>query len=289
VKTFGALTFRPNSRSWRLADVPAHVALRLKAVFPRIRREDVAPFDFPDSDETRADLAWFVKRYPMALAADDRTRLRRGSLDFEMKREAIERILLPDWTPDAPRELKPPYQFWSYQEQAIEVARRLGRLILIDPASAGKTLEVIGAVMGKDTLPAAIAVEPHLRSQWRRSIEKFTHLTPHVIESTRPYSLPKADVYILGHNALAYWTDVADTGFFRSFAADECQTYRAGPGTSSSPILKYKAAQVFAKHAGHNLFCTCDKGAPCHGDILVRLANGLACDGLERLLPRRAA
>lgn len=27
---------------------------------------------------------------------------------------------------------------------------------------------------------------------------------------------------------------------------------------------------------GHNLFCICAKGRPCHGDVLIELANGKA-------------
>lgn len=26
--------------------------------------------------------------------------------------------------------------------------------------------------------------------------------------------------------------------------------------------------------AGHNLFCTCAEGEPCHGDVLIPMANG---------------
>lgn len=250
MKTFGVLAFDARKRQWVLTETPAHVALRLKGVFPRIGRDQVAPFLFPDSAETRADLNWFVKRYPMKLSAGDKAGLRKGHLDYEMRRDEIERILLPTWMPSAPAVLNSGFQFHSYQAQAIEVAQRLGRLILIDPASAGKTLTTIGAVMKPEFLPAAIAVEPHLRSQWRDlGFQKFTGLSTHIIESTKPYKLPKADAYIFGHNTLSYWTDIADTGFFRSFGVDECQTFRGGGGTPGHPILKYSAAKVFARHA----------------------------------------
>lgn len=250
MKTFGTLGFRPKSRTWRMDAVPAHVMLKLRAVFPKVRREVKCPVDFADNPETRADLNWFLKRYPMAIGNADKALLRHGALDYEMKREAIERIFLPDWRPEAPAVLKEPYAFHPYQAQAIEMAQRLGRLILVDPASAGKTLEVIGAVMKPEFLPALISVEPHLRTQWaERGVRKFTGLTPHVITSTRPYNLPKADVYIIGHNGLQHWSDLAPTGFFRSFGVDECQTFRGGEGLPNHPIMKYKAARAFADNA----------------------------------------
>lgn len=34
---------------------------------------------------------------------------------------------------------------------------------------------------------------------------------------------------------------------------------------------------------GFNLFCTCRKGAPCSGDVLIELANAPACEGVEPL------
>src|SRR5690606_28355143 len=69
-------------------------------------------------------------------------------------------------------------------------------------------------------------------------------LDAHIVTSTKPYALPKADIYIFGHNTLSYWTDIADTGFFRSFAVDEVQTFRTG-----DTAAKYRAARVFARHA----------------------------------------
>jgi hypothetical protein len=255
VKTFGTLASVGDQ--WRMDGVPAHVALKLKSIFPRIRRDQVAPFTFPDTLEHRADLNWFIKRYPMTVSATDKALLRHGALDFELKRDEIERILLPTWQPSAPAVLKGGFEFRDYQARVIDVAQRLGRLLLVDPASAGKTLELLGACMKKEFLPAAIAVEPHLRTQWaEKGVRKFTHLTPHVITSTKPYNLPKADVYILGHNALPYWADIAQSGFFRSFGVDEVQTFRGGPGPDHSPIMKYRAARVFADNAAFKMGVT---------------------------------
>src|SRR5690606_14741167 len=62
VKTYGALAL--DGKSWTMTGAPAHVAIRLKQNFPRLRKDDPGPFVFPDSDETRADLDWFLKRYP---------------------------------------------------------------------------------------------------------------------------------------------------------------------------------------------------------------------------------
>jgi hypothetical protein len=250
-KTFGTLALRPTGRSWVLTGVPVHVALRLKATFPRLPKHQPEPFVFADSLEARADLDWFLRRYPMAMSEADRAALRRGRMDFEIRRDAIERILLPDWKPTAPAALKNGYNFWSYQAQAIEIAQRLGRLILVDPASAGKTLTTIGAVMKPEFLPAAIVVEPHLRTQWRdKGVKKFTDLDVHIIRGTEPYTLPKHDIALFSYSNISGWVDVADKGYWRSFGADECQAFRTGMGPNPEhPIKKYVAAKVFAQHA----------------------------------------
>jgi len=253
MKLFGALSHDAARRAWVYGDVPPHVALRLKANFPKLPKQAVAPFVFPDSDETRADLHWWIKRYPPAISAADKGLLRHGALDYEIKRDAIERIMLPDWQPSAPAVLKDGQALWKHQAQAVEMAQRLGQLVLIDPASAGKTLTGIAAAMKKEFLPAAVAVEPHLRTQWRdKGVRQFTNLEPHIVRSTTPYHLPKADYYIFGHTTLAGWADVAAQGVFRSFIVDECQTFRTGDiGDDYRPTTpaKYAAARVFAQHA----------------------------------------
>jgi hypothetical protein len=250
-RTYGKLV--RTGRAWEMTGVPVHVALRLKANFPRLPKEKPEPFVFGDSNETRADLHWFLQRYPMQMSDAARAELRRGKMDFEMQRDAIERVLLPGWTPGAPAiALKDGKAFYDYQARAIEVAQRLGRLVLVDPASAGKTLTTIGSVMKREYLPAAIVVEPHLLTQWRdNGVKKFTNLVPHIIRSHTPYRLPRADIYLFGYSRIAGWVDVAAKGYFRSFGADECQQFRTGygPRPEDNPIKKYVAAKEFARHA----------------------------------------
>jgi hypothetical protein len=107
----------------------------------------------------------------------------------------------------------------------------------------------MGAMVGSPLLPAAIVVDTHLATQWEeRFISRYTYLQTHVIEGTRPYSLPPANAYIFRYSNIAGWVDVAATGMFKTAIFDEIQAGRTG-ATSA----KGKAMKVFADNAALRL------------------------------------
>jgi len=105
---------------------------------------------------------------------------------------------------------------------------------------------VIGILsfLRQGTLPAAVVVQAHLPTQWIDQIAKFTKLNVHYIKGTKPYSLPKADVYIFKYTCLSGWADVFATGMFKTVCFDEVQELRTGPGTN-----KYGGAQALSNNA----------------------------------------
>jgi hypothetical protein len=241
---YGAL--RHESGRWVMTGAPPHVALKLKAMFPFIRKDQVETFAFRDTPEICSDLEWFTHRYPMQMTPEDRARLIGGKREFLRRRDAVEAILLPDWTPPPGHGLREGISLYHGQAQAVEMLLSTGRLLCMDDVGLGKTLVALGALASSPQhLPAAIVVQAHLPSQWvKEFIAPFTHLRAHIIDSRTPYDLPPADLYIFRYSNISGWADIAATGLFKAVVFDEIQELRHGTGTA-----KGGAAKVFSDHA----------------------------------------
>lgn len=243
MRTYGELRF--DDDRWRMDGLEPHVAIRLKAMFPGIHKGSTGPFHFGDTDDVATDLEWFLHRYPMAISEADRDRLQRSCRAFAQVRDDVEAILLPEWSPPPLAGFREGRELYRYQAQAVEIARRRKRLLLLDDVGLGKTVSALGALVDGEHLPAAIIVQPHLRTQWLKEyVEKFTHLSAHIIKGTAPYDLPKADLYIFSYSNISGWVDVAKTGFFKAVVYDEVQELRHGAGTA-----KGYAARAFTAAA----------------------------------------
>jgi hypothetical protein len=244
-RLYGTLEWTPDG--WLIERLEPHVALKLKAVFPRVGKAQRAPFRLKGGPLVEADLAWFISRYPLAMTAADTARLELGRETFAREQNELQAILRPDWKPGAAmlnggfRDGAAPYPF---QAQAAELARRLGRLLIMDDVGLGKTVSALAAISHPDHLPAAIVVEPHLAQQWADEyVKAFTRLRPHIIRGTTPYELPPADVYIWRYSNMAGWADFVAEAPIRSVVFDEVQQLRHGTVTA-----KGNAAQAFCTH-----------------------------------------
>lgn len=229
MKTYGTLTLDRERRLWRLADLAPHVAIAFKRLFPRVP-VTATEIHMSDADDVRADLDWFMHRYPLAHAehaaiAEAQERL----ADTIAERD---RILLPNWTAPETRAFRPGYAPYLYQSQAAQIALRNPGLLLGDDVGLGKTISAIAACAMGAPLPAAVVVQAHLAQQWADRIEEFTTLRAHVIKGTKPYSLPPADIYIFRYSNIAGWVNVINEGAFKTVIYDEMQELRHGRGTS---------------------------------------------------------
>lgn len=242
-RTYG--TMEAAIGGWMINEIEPHVALRLKSLFPRIPRHARVPFYLTGGPQLDADLSWFLMRYPLRMSEADAAKLAERKTLFEVQQEALGSILSPDWKPTTKlmfRHNRPPY---PYQQQAAEMCRRLGRLLLLDDVGMGKTISALATVATPECLPAAIVVQPHLADQWKDEyIDAFTHLKAHIIKGTKPYELPPADIYIFRYTNIAGWVDYIDQAPFKSVVFDEIQELRHGVGTA-----KGAAAKAFLTHA----------------------------------------
>ncbi len=228
MKTYGQLELDTLARRWRIKDLAPHVAIAFKRMFPRVPVTSTE-ITISDTDEVRADLHWFMARYPLEHDSW-------GELDEAVDRLAFrtaerDRILLPTWKPGEVLGFKEGRAPYLYQTQASKVAIANGGLLLGDDVGLGKTISAIATMLMGAPMPAGVVVQPHLTGQWKKRIEEFSTLRVHVIKGRTPYDLPEADVYIYRYSNIAGWVDVLKDGLLRSVFYDEIQELRHGWGT----------------------------------------------------------
>lgn len=275
MKTYGQLRLdREEKRPrWIVTSLEPHVAMAFKRFFPRVPHT-ATELILSDTDDVRADLYWFMQRYP--LQHDEAAALAEG-VDRKAGRLAErDRILLPTWAPGEVLGFRDGLQPYLYQTQAAKIAISQGSLLLGDDVGLGKTISAAATFAMGAPLPAAVVVQAHLAKQWASQIERFTTLRVHVIGGTKPYDLPAADVYVFRYSNIAGWTDVIDTGVFKTVAYDEVQELRHGPSTS-----KGIACRLASRHAEMRLGLT---ATPIYnyGDEIFNVMNFIRPDLLGR-------
>ncbi len=233
MKTYGALAYGDvhfsKHKLWAVRDLEAHVSMAFKRLFPRVPVTNTE-FYLSDTDEVRADLHWFMQRYP--LRHDLGHILEEGVARIATRVAERDRILLPDWQPGDVAGFRDGYEPYLYQRQAAAIAVSHGALLLGDDVGLGKTISAAATMTGGAPMPAAVVVQPHLADQWAKRLEEFTTLRVHIIKGTKPYDLPTADAYIFRYSNIAGWVDLIAHGFFKSVIYDEVQELRHGRGTA---------------------------------------------------------
>lgn len=250
IKTYGHLTFDYANFRFVMDRADPHVCIKLKSIFPRIRKTGTVPFYFEPTPENCADLEWFIQRYPMEMTDSTMDRLAVGKELFHTNINDLERILQPDYVP-RDIQLKGGFLPRLYQLKAAELHAKVKRFLLGDDLGLGKTLSAVLTFLNPGTLPAAVVVQTHLPNQWKdEGIEKFTNLKAHIIKGTKPYDLPPADVYIFKYSNIAGWVNTFSTGFYKSVVFDECQEFRRIQSE------KYAAGQKLAESVEYVLGLT---------------------------------
>lgn len=243
MKTYGKLAFDRGGKRWAIGDMTPHVAIALKRLFPRVPETATIAL-LSDADDVRADISWFMLRYPLACSESDREELEAGSRRIAQRMAERERILLPTWEPAGALGFRNGEKPYKYQAQAAAVAIENPGLLLGDDAGLGKTISAAATCTMGAPMPAAIVVEAHLGHQWAEKLRHFTELRVHVILGRTPYSLPPADVYLFRYSNVAGWSDIFAKGVFRTVIYDEIQMLRHGALTA-----KGKACTILSDRA----------------------------------------
>lgn len=246
-KTYGKIYYHEQTDEWQIVDAQPHVCIKLKAVFTQVHKNEHGVFKFKHNPLMCRDLLWFMLRYRLEISPEDYDRMSDGEHAYNKQQDELEFILLPDYTP-APIELKPGFSARPYQLKGNEMYQKAKRLLIGDELGTGKTIIGILSFMSRHMCPGMVVVQPHLVSQWKGQIQRFTNLRVHAILRTKLYDLPEADVYIVKYNMLTHWIDVFKApGFINSIVFDEVQELRH-EGTQ-----KYDAASRISKRVEYVL------------------------------------
>lgn len=240
VKTYGKLLLDRNANEWVIEKCEPHVSIKLKAIFNRIPKGQSPPYKFDFTPENSHDLKWFIQRYPLEISKKDLSELHEGSHKYTNRINHLEQILLPQYSPK-PMKLREGKEARKYQLTGCNIHLKTERMLNGDDLGLGKTLTGTLSFLDPRCLPGLVVVQPHLAFQWKEEIEKFTELKVYIIKGSKPYNLPKADVYIIRYSVLAKWSDVLSVnGFINYVIFDEIQELRH-EGTN-----KYDAAQAIS-------------------------------------------
>ena len=236
---------------WGVSDLAPHVAIAFKRLFPKVLTRATVHV-LTDTDDTRADLAWFMLRYPLDIREIEQQMLDEGAARMEARSTERLEILQLDWSPgDRPPAFRPGKTPYLYQEQAAALTLKNPSLLLCDDVGLGKTITAFAVAARGAPLPMAIVVQPHLVMQWGKRAREFTTFRVHEIRSGIPYQLPIADLVIFSYNMLHGWLEVLSSGLFKTVAFDEIQELRHGAAspTNSRGTQKGNAAKVLADAA----------------------------------------
>ncbi|TRO96744.1 ATP-dependent helicase [Glycocaulis profundi] len=214
-----------------LDGAPAHVKIKLKAIFPHIDKASTGPFRFDAGPEICADLLWFRQRYPFDCSLSVESELIAGRDSVARVRAELGRVFAPDWTPPDFAGLQPGQAVRPFQAQAVEILNRFDGLLIADKVGAGKTYTTLAAALTEGNLPLIVVAPPHLSGQWVTVTERFTTLRAHEIGVTTPYDLPEADVYVFRYSNVAGWVDVLTEMDVGLVCFDEVSELRHGRST----------------------------------------------------------
>ncbi len=265
LKTFGIIGHEPTNNRWVITAAQPHVAIKLKALFPKIAKSSTVPFYLDDTPINCQDLIWFMDRYPLDISEDHRQHMNNGRSSHQHKVAEIERFLLPDYEP-LPASLKAPAVARHYQATARDVNMKTDRLLLGDDLGLGKTVSGILMLLEECNRPAFVVCPVHLVGHWKRKLDEFTDLKHHEIKTRKPYSLPPADVYIIRYSTIMGWVDIFNEGIAKYVVFDEVQELRHA-GTE-----KYRASKVLADNADR---CTGLSATPIYnyGDEIFNILD----------------
>jgi SNF2 family DNA or RNA helicase len=219
---------------WIIKATP-DITMRLKRIFPRMVQSISTELRVKATDEVANDLEWVLMRFPMEMEPAARDLLTTRAAGHRAKLERLKRIMSD---PARATQFTLAHPLRPYQSVATSLYLEQGYLLLADEVGLGKTAAATASFTDKRTLPALVVVKTHLAKQWEAEIKKFIPKAwVHIIKSTKEYTLPPSDVYIITYSKLAAWWGLL-AGKVKSVVYDEIQELRI------QSSAKYHAARM---------------------------------------------
>ncbi len=226
-KEFDGRLSREGSK-WVFSDVKPHVCIWLKRLFPKLSEYAKQPFYLNETPAMAADIVWMMHRYRFEISASDKRFLNKQNRWYEGNRAASEAITSPDYIPKERVGFNEGYGLREYQKVAVDFAEHSKSALILDEIGLGKTIEGLGITTIPNATPTVFVVEPQLQEQWYKKAKEFMNATVHKVQGTKPYTLPKADIYIFKYNQLSPWVDILTEGWVKAIVFDEIQQLRTG-------------------------------------------------------------
>ena len=174
---------------WKV-DVEAHVAIRLRRLFPRVP-ERPGPIWIESTDEVCCDLEWFFSRYPVDISSSDETHLLLRAAAYKRRTESFSLVLSGEIAPRDFALVIPPRH---YQQVAADLWLRSGGLLVVDELGLGKTVTALAGLTAAETRPALVVVPTHLQQQWQNECRRFApDLKTHILRQGTPYDIVETE------------------------------------------------------------------------------------------------
>lgn len=243
MKTYGRVSYKDGE--WTVKAEP-HILLRLKAVFPRILKNQRGAVTLKHNEEVCRDLEWFMQRYALKIDTRIREFLASCSKDHQETILRLEQMIDPKYQPPDFALALPPRE---YQKRAAEVILARGSLLLADDVGLGKTATALCTLTDPRALPAVVVtLSGTMPYQWEEECQTFLpNAAVHVLRKGTPYELPKfmgkgPDIVVLNYHKLANWADTL-AAYAKTVIFDECQELRR------SASQKYSGAEILSEAA----------------------------------------
>lgn len=245
----GRFKISQDGREVIIEEIRPHVAIRLKNVFPSIKKSRRPPIKLTLTPDVAEDFEWFLKRYPMDSSRPDLGCVLAQAEASRIRYERIEQMvsgLIQSPVKLAGGDLR------DYQARAVHALREGKHLLLGDDVGLGKTFVALGAWTDPRTRPALVVVQSHLVRQWLSHVISRLGLIAREIKTTNPKKeiLKPADVYVTTYHRLAGWVDPLCSGMIKSVTFDEAQELRR------SQSQRYDAAKAISSAVEYKLALT---------------------------------
>lgn len=247
MRTFGTITLKESE--WEIRCEP-QVALRLKRMFPSVRRAYKGYLTLSNIPSNCRDILWFIRRYPLIIK--DIETMRKSAEDHEKMLTKLDKIARPNYVP---RSVPLAIPLWDFQRRAVEIMLNKKSLLLADDVGLGKTASSIGVFINQKARPVLVVTLTHLPIQWKHEINDFApELKVFIPKKGRPEpgSNPledKPDVIILNYHKLSGWAEHL-VGYIKTVVWDESQELRR------SESQKYDAAMIIASACEYRMGLT---------------------------------
>ncbi|RYZ93266.1 MAG: hypothetical protein EOP06_01580, partial [Proteobacteria bacterium] len=263
MKTFGLVTLAAKgkvhygekfSRSQIIVDAEPHVMSTARKIFPHGQSVLLAGkfthkvLLLPINHSNAKDVIWLSSRYPLEFAPEAEQYLISMADSYDALLKTVSEADKDPETHYTPEAVIPSVPLREHQNQFVNMANLVSRMLLADVMGLGKTISALGTLAESTARPAIVVCPPHLCHQWQREVLRvYPNFKTHVIQGYKTYALPDVDVIVTSYNRLAPWQDVLYEKPFATVLFDEVHELRKKDTAKReyARLLSIKAKRAF--------------------------------------------